>query len=174
MALKNFLSWSRDSYSISALANKSEKALIKEYNKLRRVANRRIEALGRSEFRSSDAYQLHKEGFPKASELKTTQLIYLLNSASRFLTARAGSVTGQREIRNEAINTLHEHGYTFVNKKNFRQFVDFMEETRTAAENSGLSSEEVAEFFDDMIKNDKRVSPETLKDTFLTWVGGAI
>jgi hypothetical protein len=109
--------------------------LRKEYARLRREANDRLRKLGQSEFKESKVYTKNVGKFVTLAELDARQdnnrsLIHLIVEAERFVMAKSSSASGQREIRREDIRTLHKHGYTWVNTKNFKDFTDYIEEIR--------------------------------------------
>lgn len=166
--MKNVISWDRDAYSVSALMNRPEAEVRKEYSRLRSIARKRLERLGKSEFSSSQAYQMNKKGFKPIAQLQGQQLYYNLNALMRFLTAKSSTVTGQKEIRKKQIETFHEHGYTFINVSNYTMFIDFMETVREVTKDLNLPSEEIAEFFGSDFK--KSVSVEKLVQDFGAYI----
>lgn len=171
MALKTVLKYESELYYTEALRTGSMTAaqMKAEYQRLRKIANKRISALGRSEFVQSESYQQHKEGFAPYSKLDKRSLEYELSSLARFVTAKTSSVTGQREIRDSAIRSLREQGYTFINKKNFRDFTEFMEYARTTKLARGRKySNAVLELFGVLQK--KKIDPETVQEKFSEWV----
>ncbi len=124
---------------LEAYAKAGKEAELKtEYSRLRREAEDRLRKLGRSEFADSKAYTENVGNFPTLKEIEAKQahpgdlrdLERHLIDAHRFVMSKASSASGQREIRRENISTLHAHGYSWVNTKNFKQFTDFMEEMR--------------------------------------------
>lgn len=165
---KNILSWERDAYSVSALMNRPLAEVKKEYSRLRSIARKRLERLGKSDFASSQAYQMNKKGFKPLAQLQGQQIYYNLNALMRFITAKASTVTGQKEIRAKEIRTLHEHGYTFVNVSNYFQFIEFMETVRNTTNNMQLPSEEIADFFETHYK--QSVSLEQLERDFISYL----
>jgi len=119
-----------------------------EYNRLRKIANRRLEALQRR-YPGSSLAREYKGGFPAAGKEDSRRIYQRLYQAARFTELKLGSVTGMREYRRRSIETLHERGYDFVNERNFDRFTDFMEEVKTHDTYSSFSSEEVVELFEE-------------------------
>ena len=70
--------------------------------------------------------------------------------------------------RRQSIQSLHEHGYTFVNRKNFKQFADFMEDWRTWDRNHLYDSARVAELYHEAKK--KQIPPDQLERDFEFWL----
>ena len=102
-----------------------------EYSRLRREAEDRLRKLGQSEFRVDKTYTENVGKFKKLSDISSPEELRALTvEAMRFVTARGSSASGLRGIRRDAIATLHEHGYKWVNTRNFRQFADFMEDLK--------------------------------------------
>lgn len=140
----------------------------REYQRLRRVAEKRLARLAASEFADSEAYLSNAGRFTPLSQVSSNrELGALLYQVRNFLDARRSSVTGQRAIIKEQIETLHEHGYTFVNKSNLKAFGDYMEAARAAAGGRLYASDRVAELYDAAER--KGIPPEQLMENFDFW-----
>ena len=140
----------------------------REYQRLRRVAEKRLARLGASEFADSEVYRRNVGGFTPLSKVSSNrELGALLYQVRNFLDARRSSVTGQRAIITEQLETLHEHGYTFVNKSNLKAFGEFMEAARAAAGGTLYASDRVAEMYDAAER--KGIPPEQLMENFDFW-----
>lgn len=140
----------------------------REYQRLRRVAEKRLARLGASEFADSEAYLRNVGKFTPLSQVSSNrELGALLYQVRNFLDARRSSVAGQRAIIKEQIETLHEHGYTFVNKSNLKAFGEFMEAARAAAGGTLYASDRVAEMYDAAER--KGIPPEQLLENFDFW-----
>ena len=140
----------------------------REYQRLRRVAEKRLARLGASEFADSEAYRRNDGKFTPLSQVSNNrELGALLYDVRNFLDARRSSVTGQRAIIREQLETLHEHGYIFVNKSNLKEFGEFMEAARTAAGGRLYASDRVAEMYDAAER--KGIPPEQLLENFEFW-----
>lgn len=119
------------SYNPQGLRHYTEAELKKEYARVRREATERLRKLGQSEFKESKAYRENIGKFKPIKEVGSRrELERLLQEGARFVTAKSSSASGQREIRKNAIDTLHAHGYNWVNTKNYSKFVEFMEQAR--------------------------------------------
>lgn len=125
---RNF-SWSISTYYPGALAERSEKELRKEYAKLRAVAQKSIQRLGKSEFAGGATYRNAVGRFPTTRSIKDRrELSMALVDISRFLSAKSSSVSGLKEIRAEQVNTWqNQYGYAFVNTGNYAAWVEFLE-----------------------------------------------
>lgn len=114
-------------YNPTGLKIYSDEELMGEYARLRREATERLRKLGQGEFRSSRSYQENKDRFVKVKDIDNRrQLERLVQDAARFVTAKGSSASGLRAIRREAIQSLHQSGYGWVNTKNYNDFVEFM------------------------------------------------
>ena len=153
MALLKF--GDRDAYmpSLEMMEQRySAKELRAEYTRLRNIANARLERLGRSEFADSQVYLTHADRYPSIKEFGESKqdrraIVMGLSELAGFVSAEGSSVRGLQRIRARTIETLHERGYTFVNKKNFKEFADWMEESRIKKLNKIYDSERVAELY---------------------------
>lgn len=114
-------------------------AVAREYSRLRREATQRLTRLGRSEFADSRAYTENKNRFVRLDQIDLEtkagqrKLARLTQEAARFVTARGSSASGLRAIRREAIDSLHDDEYKWVNTKNFKKFTEFMDDLRAEA-----------------------------------------
>lgn len=141
----------------------SEKELRREYSRLRSVARKRLERFEGSEFEDSNVYRYNKGKYVPLSQVSNKgELVHLLSDVARFLTAEAGSVTGQRAIRDKAIATWHEKGYTWLNKSNYAAFARFLEFAREFVGQPYM--EKAAELF--RRADDQGVSVEQIKSNF--------
>ena len=80
--------------------------------------------------------QLRREMEMRVKELQ------LLEKSERL------SISGWQAIEKRTVQSLQEHGYKNINKKNLKAFGNFMEKMRSAFGNKIFPSEEVAELFD--------------------------
>lgn len=121
-------SWSISSYYPLALQEAhSEKELRREYARLRSVAQKSIQRLGKSEFAESQTYRQNVGRFTAMSQLKSKQdVARALTDVTRFLSAKGHSVKGLKEIRKESIATWHAKGYDWVNVKNYENWTRFL------------------------------------------------
>lgn len=140
-----------------------------EYARLRKIANRRLERLGASEFANSSTYQNWSSGFealPRdAPERDVRKALY---DVARFVHLKTSSVTGARAARDKFVESMHERGYDFVNKNNAKEFGDFMKEVKTHKTYKGYDSERVANLFGKI--KEKRISPEDAAKNFEYWM----
>lgn len=142
-----------ESYTPAALSRFSEADIENEYTRLRRVALGRLKTIGKSEFRKGDIYKEYKNRFDMTAkqivkEGGTSLLKYRLSAVQRFLSKKAASVTGLREIRDKTLGTLHEHNYDFITANNIEDFGYFMGAVRASAETLRYDSERVAELYE--------------------------
>lgn len=147
----------------------TEKQMISEYSRLRSIARKRLERFVGTEWVDTQQYRMNAERYKPVKEIKNkTELVALLSDVSRFVTARTGSVSGLQAQRRQSIQSLYEHGYTFVNRKNFKQFADFMEDWRTWDRNRLYDSARVANLYHEAKK--KQIAPDQLKRDFEFWL----
>lgn len=148
--VKNILTFDENLYTPEAVASGalSESDYKKEYSRLRKIANQRLKRLGESEYRTLQAYQINKHGFPKLGDLTDGAFKFELYRLQKFVSARSSSVTGQREIEKTTISSLRSRGYTFINKSNYRRFTEYLEQLK--AKNNGrlYDSDRVVDVFE--------------------------
>lgn len=153
----------QDYYPEAAKAVFNPREALREYNRLRRLANARLSALQRRYPTSSIARE-YKAGFPAAGKEESRRIYNRLYQVAKFMQLKLASVTGMREYRRKSIETLHERGYDFVNESNFDRFTDFMEEVKTHEAYSDYPSEEVVELFREA--EEKNADPEKIAEAF--------
>lgn len=159
-------------YNPYGLRHYSEAELRQEYSRLRSEAQDRLRGFARSsEFRGSAVYQENKNAFPTLKEIgSTAELRHHLSDVARFVTAKGSSVSGQREIRRQSIDTLHEKGYTWINTKNYDDFARFMQWAREHKAAGRYGSEQAVKAFRDAVVK-KRISSAKLRDEYNSWAG---
>lgn len=147
----------------------NEKTIRADYSELRRIALDRLERFVGTEWEDSQVYRYNKNRFKKLSEIKSPEeLSSLLTDVHTFVNAKTGSVTGLVRQRAETIETLHDHGYDFVNRSNFRQFTDFMDNMRRAHISRILDSERLTDLFKS--SQERAVTPEELKNAMVKYI----
>lgn len=165
---KSPLKYERDNYNPAYLRNKlSIKEIRAEYSRLRGIANKRLKAIGRYN-PESQIYKRYADKFVKLSSLNERQIPYKLTELADFLSSRLSSVTAIKRYENETIKSLHEDGYTFINKSNLHDFLKFMDDTRTAARNSRYDSDRVVALFE--MSERLGVNPDILKQDFIYYM----
>lgn len=110
--------------------------LKKIYSEKRDIAQKRIKRLQKSDFKKTNAALAYKSGVPtlksiraeseKDKELEKNILVYELSKLQNFLGNKYSKVSELKKTRDKAIDTLHKHGYDFVTKSNYNEFIDFM------------------------------------------------
>lgn len=143
-----------------------------EYSRLRSAAVKRLKRLAQTEGRNYTAYKAYgKEGFaPLSKNASASEVGRALADVHRFLEMRTSSISQIRESQREALATLRERGYTFVNKGNIREFGEFMEAARqqkVVSSNRGGSPIIV-----DLYETVKRLQlpPEQIQVRFSEWL----
>lgn len=162
------LTWEYDDYYPYRLEQIDERELRKEYTRLRKIANKRLKRLQASEYKETDLVKEYAGGFALLADVE--DLPRELTKLARFVAREMSSVTGLKRIDNQTISTLHQHGYTFVNTKNVRQFGAFMEEMRQAGLSKIYSSEFIATWWGEKGAS-VRYNVSTLKREFEKYVG---
>ena len=125
----------------------SEKEIRDEYRRLRNIANKRIERLGKAGYGETQAYLRNAGAYKAASNYTMAELHYKLYQVSKFVAAKSSTVSGMRLIEKEAIETLQEKGLGRI--KNLQEFGDFMSWARTRYKNSDFDSERGAEVYNE-------------------------
>ena len=143
-----------------------------EYSRLRSVAVKRLERLSRTEGARYSAYQMYgKEGFaPLPKNATPAEVGRALADVYHFLEMKTSSISQIRESQRQALRTLQERGYTFVNKSNIREFGEFMEAARQAkvvSANRG-GSPIIVELYETVKR--LQLPPDEVQRNFTTWL----
>lgn len=125
-------SWEYNPTTLQRLELRDLKAL---YSAERGVMQKRVNRLKQSEFTEVDVLKEYSEGIPTLKQLASIaegDTEFLKSIIAReladlhmYMESRYSLVSELREIRDKSIETLHEHGYTFVTKENYQDFVEF-------------------------------------------------
>lgn len=139
-----------------------------EYERLRHQIDIRLRRFERSGLTYSSIYTEHKDLFEDVNTLDNAEVYERIPEMARFLTDVRSTVTGYREVERKAVRTLRDQGLTFVNKKNYKQFTDFMEWAR--------SSKTAALFYTVMKApktgdtEERELDLKELKEAFRSWL----
>lgn len=171
------LTYDKMMYSPYALNNAgwTEKELRAEYSRLRSIARKRLERFKGTEWESTQSYQKNAGKYKALADIRSTaELKGLLSDVAYFVDASTGSVSGLKQQRAKAIETFNDRGYDFVNKANFKDFTDWLEDMRdhklakiydssqlaevyAVTREKGFTTQEVLQDFDFWYKNRKRL-----------------
>lgn len=154
-----------DYYPSAARQVFTEAEARKEYARLRKIANRRLEALERN-YPKSQMARMFKGGFPAAGKDAGQRIYSRLFDVARYMQSALGSVSGERAYRKKMIASLHEAGYTGINAKNFDDFTMFMEEVKQhmSEREFAAKSEQIVELFEQAEEED--ADPEEVAKAF--------
>lgn len=136
------LRWDLQQYMPAFSVNMDVKELRKEYTRLRKIAQKRLERFVGTEWERSEVFKKNYGQYPKLADIPSeSRLRYELAALARFINAETSSVSGLRQQRAKTIEALRDKGYTFVNKNNYWQFGEFMDYYKTSKLNQIYDSE---------------------------------
>lgn len=168
--------WQREEYTPTGLQGVPTQEINKEYSRLRDIAMKRMTRLEKSvnseEFgdmkQARNFLNYYAPRFKKLKDIKSPkQLRRALSDLRYYLDSPYGSVAGYKDVRRKQIQTLHEHGLTWINTKNIAEFQDFMEWIKGDALRAMLYSPEDALFYKEQKK--KGLSGDEIKEEYLSW-----
>lgn len=173
-------------YEAFKYGNISRAELTKEYSRLRKTANKRLQRMQGTKYEQTQTYlrnagkyktlaQIEKEakqhtknmGAEAAQKYVDRAVALKLADLYKFLTAKTGSIRGMQRVENEIIKTLHERGITFVNKSNIQRFGEYMEYLRVLHQNQSFDSERAQELFG--IATKKGIDPVQIAEDYNYW-----
>lgn len=170
------LKFNPDKYTPYSLRKLSENRTTKsdpvraEYSRLSRIMRQRLDRMAKTEWADTQFFKNYNDYFVPLNQIQSDRELYFkLALLGDLINRDTTSISGMEKQRREAIKTLHEHGYNFVNKKNFKAFGEFMEYARIAGNNRDYDfSERAAELFNEIQK--KKIPVEDLSDSFQWWI----
>lgn len=140
------------------------------YNYLRNVANKRLQSFAGSEFEDAQSYIKNVGKFVPLSQINNErELMFKLYEVSKFVRARSSSVTGLKQIRREAIETLHDKGITWVNPGNYKQFAEYMEYMRTKYKSKQYDSKRAMVLYGMVETGSVGIDVEEVKRNYKFW-----
>lgn len=143
-----------------------------EYSRLRSAAVKRLQRLSGTEGERYSAFSMYgKEGFPSLPKnASASEVGRALADVYHFLEMKTSSIGSIRASQRNAIKTLNERGYDFINKGNIREFGEFMEAARqqkVASDNRG-GSPVVVELYETVKR--LQIPPEQVQRRFSYWL----
>lgn len=143
-----------------------------EYSRLRSAAVKRLQRLAGTEGERYSAFRMYgKEGFPSLPKnASASEVGRALADVYHFLEMKTSSIGSIRAAQREAIKTLQERGYGFINKGNIREFGEFMEAARqqkVASDNRG-GSPVIVELYETVKR--LQMPPDQVQAHFAFWL----
>lgn len=149
----------------------TEQDIRKEYSRLRQQAIKNLSRFKGTEWEDTQVYKYNANRYKTLSEIDSgggaRELASLLTDLHDYVNAKTATISGLERQRAQAIETLHDRGYTFVTKDNFKMFTQFMDDLRQKKIASLYDSERLAELFATAEKNG--VSIASLEQRLLTY-----
>lgn len=119
-----------------------------EYTRLRKIAQERLRAISKSDIgRASKTWYYNRNRFKPTSELRPYERKILLAEVAKMMQAETGTLAGIKHQRKKAIQTFHEHGYTFIDESNFIDIGEFFREWKDS-EFRGYGSTVALDFYE--------------------------
>lgn len=165
------LSWDYAEYTPQALQGRDLQEIRAEYNRLRSVANKRLEKLANSEWSDTELYDEFALGFKAPSKMEggERELRTALEEVARFIQNPHSTITGNEQIAYRYVNTMNERGYDFVTRENYRDVVAFFEDWRQGKLDVIYDSDAVAQVYE-LAKEKKVKNSEDVKRNFEWWL----
>lgn len=143
-----------------------------EYSRLRSAAVKRLKRLAGTEGEHYSAFRMYgKEGFPSLPKnASASEVGRAFADVYHFLEMKTSSIAAIRAAQREAIKTLQDRGYYFINKGNIREFGEFMEAARqqkVASDNRG-GSPVIVELYETVKR--LQMPPEQVQARFAFWL----
>lgn len=132
-------------YRPNDLKRMNETDIRREYSRLKRAANRRLENL---EKRNLGTWGERR--FASSKNMPIEWIEQSLLDVSRWLREPRHTVRGEMAQRRAVIDALKERGIDYVDNSNFNQFTDFMNKLREQYSEKVFDSSDAVEVFGQM------------------------
>lgn len=161
------LKYNRNDY-LPTRTNLSVSQVKAEYRRLKVIAQRRLERIGRTEFRQTGTYGYNEAMFGKGkgsvrgkSEAELRKMLYDLSS---FVTDPSKTLTGLRERRDLTIAKINsKYGADIVTKDNYFEFLDFLNDKSMQPTFEGLDSGQELQLWE---MRSKGLTNKAIRDNF--------
>lgn len=161
------LKYNRNDY-LPTRTNLSVSQVKAEYRRLKVIAQRRLERIGRTEFRQTKIYGYNEAMFGKGqgsvrgkSETELRKMLYDLSS---FVTDPSKTLTGLRERRDFTIAKINgKYGAEIVTKDNYFEFLDFLNDKSLESVFEGLDSGQELQLWE---MRSKGLTNKAIRDKF--------
>ena len=149
---------------------KAEKAIRKEYTRLRDISQKRLKRMAKDPiFSKSDTYLKNVENFPKLKDITSPEMLAdKLADLSSYISQKTSTLAGAKEVMYKSLETLHANEYTFVTPENYLEFGKFMEEYRFQIQDEEYDSGDAAETYGVLEKH--KIPVEQIKNDFEYWI----
>lgn len=104
--------------------------LRKEYSRLRQIAQKRLTRLERAGYGDTEIYTDYEDVFQKTRGLSDAQIAEIMPDLYNFLNRQTSTVSGMNKYITKNVESLHDSGYDFVNKYNFREWTRFLDDIK--------------------------------------------
>lgn len=120
-----------------------------ELRRLQHIANERLQKFTGTEWEQSDVYKSNKGQYDKnVKKMSREEVDMKLNQVYRFLKSKRSTVRGNQIARAKTIRSLHQAGFTGINKRNLKAFGEFMDKVRAANLDAIYTSDEIVDMFE--------------------------
>lgn len=125
---------SHEDYNPVTLAKRfSEDAVRREYTRMREALRKNVSRIRKSgEFADAQIIKTYEDSLP-ASQMSHYEVVNALSHLEQAMSANVASLAGLREQRRMTIETLRDRGYEGINASNYKEFIRYMEATRSIA-----------------------------------------
>lgn len=84
------------------------KAMRREYTKMRDIAQKRIQRMGKTQFQETETYRQNRFGFKRLRDLDPRDFAKAYSELSKFVTAKGSTIKGQTEIMQKTARKLNK------------------------------------------------------------------
>lgn len=120
-----------------------------ELRRLQHIANDRLQKFSGTEWEQTDVYKSNKGQYDKnVRKMSREEVDMKLNQVYRFLKSKRSTVRGNQIARAKTIRSLHQAGFTGINKRNLKAFGEFMDKIRAANLDAIYTSDEIVDMFE--------------------------
>lgn len=166
---KKIFSYPDEFYDMDMLLDgfMSRSQMAKEYNRLRKIANERLQKFDGTEWTKTQVYKSNKGKYDQnIREMNKVELAESLSQVSKFLRKKTSTVEGLKKQRNRSLKSLRENseGRINIRKADFIEFGEFMDDYREQEIDKLYDSERVALLYQET--RERKISADEVMENF--------
>lgn len=121
-------------YQIPKLKNLKRKELAEMYNNYRRVVNKRLDVMKRSNLKWVKESKTFKYNYGRykfgAYAYNKSELAHAVIDMQRFLRSSNSSLNKMKKARSKAIKQIQANGFDFIDAYNFDEFINMIDDLK--------------------------------------------
>lgn len=163
--------YGRQEYTPFGLESMDNKTLTKELSKARSILRKRYERATAANVYTRRQSKRIKDLLTPVKDIPMSDRAAQLSLIARELSRGSTTTQGARAALDKAVEDFQSAGFTFINKTNVKEFLDFAEEFSDKERNKGYGSTSLYDYYKAEKTRAKRDDTvEISRKNFLSWI----